>query len=177
MQEVLIDEISDEMVVSDEYIATFFHQEKLEVTFLFRSFFSNTKLLRELIIRILQHAQAPLLWQNRFMLIVDELNNNAIEYGSLEWDLNKMSVILQKRDWNLEISIEVQDSWKWALAKTAQDMLEIKEKRVQKWFENHQSIRGRWLFLIIIKLVDHLYFKDAPDGGLIVGVHKKLPLE
>lgn len=173
----MIDEISEETIISDEYIASFFHQEKVEVTFLFRSHFSNTKLLRELIIKILQKANAPVLWQNRFMLIVDELNNNAIEYGSLEWDLNKMMVFIQQRDENIEISIEVQDSWKWALAKTAQDMLEIKDQRIQKWFENHQSIRGRWLFLIIVKLVDQLYFKDAPDGGLIVWVHKKLPLE
>ena len=33
--------------------------------------------------------------------------------------------------------------------------------RVKKGFAHHASIRGRGLFLIIINIVDELYFKDA----------------
>lgn len=176
MQEVLIDEVSPDVLLAETYIASLFIEEKLEVSFLFRSSFSNTKLLREIIIKLLEKAWVPLLWQNRFMLIVDELNNNAIEYGSTQWDLNHMRVYLSREKNTLSLSIEVEDSWKWAGHKTAQEMRDIQSHKLDVWFAHHASIRGRGLFLIIFKLVDSLYFADSTTGWLIVGVKKILEI-
>lgn len=177
MQEVSIDDVNPELVVTDEYVVSLFQENKVEVTFLFRSFFTNTKILREIILKILDKAWIPQLWQNRFMLIVDELNNNAIEYGSADGDLNQMRVYVEKfEEWKSQIIIEVQDTGKWNFAKSAEEMLALKEMKMEEWFDNHKSIRGRGLFMIILKLADELYFKDAPNGWLIVWVKKNLSI-
>lgn len=174
MQEVFIDEVSPEEILSDTFITSLFHENEVKITFLFRSYFTNTKILRELITKLFACVWVSVLWQNRFMLIIDELNNNAIEYGSQEWDLNKMRVVILKKEQDFDISIEVEDSGNWKAAKNSQQMMEIQEQKLQKWFEDYHSIRGRWLFLIIHKLVDQLYFQDADDAGLIVWVQKHI---
>jgi len=47
-------------------------------------------------------------WRRRIVLIVDELNNNAIEYGSKKGDINKMRFFFEKNTKGL-LSIEVED--------------------------------------------------------------------
>jgi hypothetical protein len=50
-----------------------------------------------------------------------------------------------------------------------------KQKDVlEKWFRNHSSIRGRWLFMIIIKIMDELYFENSQKWWLIVWIKKDL---
>jgi two-component sensor histidine kinase len=44
------------------------------------------------------------------ILITDELNNNAIEYGSLEKDVNKMRISIIKDDLYYHFIIETEDS-------------------------------------------------------------------
>jgi hypothetical protein len=53
-------------------------------------------------------------------------------------------------------------------------MEEFKKIRVHEDYAQHKSIRGRGLFLIIINIVDELYFKNTTQGGLIVGYKKDL---
>jgi hypothetical protein len=53
-------------------------------------------------------------------------------------------------------------------------MEEYRDEREQEDFRYHTSIRGRGLFLIIIKIVDELYFRNTQKGGLIVGFKKDL---
>jgi hypothetical protein len=78
---------------------------------------------------------------------------------------------------SVELILEVEDSWKWKEAKTAAEMRKIKEQKLSKWFNDHKSIRWRWLFLIITKLVDELYFKDAESWWLIVWIKKKIEVD
>jgi anti-sigma regulatory factor (Ser/Thr protein kinase) len=86
-----------------------------------------------------------------------------------------MRVFVEKfEEWKSQIIIEVQDTGKWNFAKSAEEMLALKEMKMEEWFDNHKSIRGRGLFMIILKLADELYFKDAPNGGLIVWVKKNI---
>jgi hypothetical protein len=47
-------------------------------------------------------------------------------------------------------------------------MEEYRDLRKNEDFSHHTSIRGRGLFLIIIKIVDELYFRNTQNGGLIV---------
>ena len=56
-------------------------------------------------------------------------------------------------------------------------MFNVEHEKITIWFDSHNSIRWRGLFLIIYKLVDNLYFKDSTKGGLIVGIQKKVKLE
>jgi hypothetical protein len=43
-------------------------------------------------------------------------------------------------------------------------MEEFKRIRIHENFKEHKSIRGRGLFLIIINIVDELYFKNTDTG-------------
>jgi hypothetical protein len=108
----------------------------------------------------------------KITLIIDELNNNAIEYWSKNWDINKLRFKAKKNNNTIELNIEVEDSWKWIKSKKAINMEELRVKRLKAWYSNHNSIRWRWLFLIILKLVDDLYFKDSESWGLIVWIKK-----
>ena len=55
-------------------------------------------------------------------------------------------------------------------------MEEIRQKKTEKGFDGYLGKRGRGLFQLVSNLVDDLYFKDNPQGGLVVGVKKTLPL-
>jgi len=110
-------------------------------------------------------------WSRRVVLIIDELNNNAIEYGSASWDINKMKFLFTQEE-KISLKIEVEDSGKWEKSKDAAYMESLQKKRLGQWFSDHKSIRWRGLFMIIINLVDKLYFRDSDSGWLIVGVEK-----
>jgi hypothetical protein len=56
-------------------------------------------------------------------------------------------------------------------------MCNLAEKKKKRWFDNYKSIRWRWLFLIIDKMVDKLYFKDSKDWWLIVWLKKEISLD
>jgi len=116
-------------------------------------------------------------------LIVDELNNNAIEYGSKKGDLNKMTFSFQRNTKTL-LSIEVEDSGAGKDAKNAETMRKLQSTKIKEGFENHASIRGRGLFMIIVNLVDELYFKDSDADQYIstqgdqsfYSLYQKLPI-
>jgi anti-sigma regulatory factor (Ser/Thr protein kinase) len=110
----------------------------------------------------------------RFILATDEMNNNAIEYWSLSHENNYLRVNIVREWKNLSVVIEVEDSWNWKSAKTAEQMEEYRNERAHEDFKHHTSIRGRGLFLIIIKIVDELYFRNTNNWGLIVGFKKDL---
>lgn len=175
MNEIFIDQVSPE-IINENYLTKFYNNGEFGITFLFKSNFNNTKYLRDyfsIILNILWVDQAR---KNRFILILDELNNNAIEY----WSANDRINIFRfsaKNEWdNLIVNIEVEDQWNWKNAKKAIEMEELRRIRLEKWFDNHNSIRWRWLFLIITKLVDKLYFKDSDKWWLIVWVYKVLKI-
>ena len=151
-------------------------RKKSEITFEYISDFRSTKILRTFISELSQKLYIDKLWERRLILIVDELNNNAIEYWTKPWDYNRLTVYIDMVDNNLNLKIEVEDCWNWALPKTAKEMMQLREKKIKNGFNNN-SIRWRWLFMIIDKLVDKLYFKDSPKWWLIVGIEKNLIIE
>ena len=117
------------------------------------------------------------MWKSRLTLIADELNNNAIEYWSLEWDINKINIKIIIKNDEIELFLEVEDTGKWKEAKTAKEMILKRNTKKLKWFHKNNWIRWRGLFMIIEKLVDELYFKDWEKWGLIVGIRKKIEIE
>lgn len=148
--------------------------EGLSVNFLYDSDFKSAKILRDYVEAACDILGLENKWKSRLILITDELNNNAIEYGSWVWEKNNMRFsILQGSDW-IHIQTEIEDTWKGTFAKTAEEMENLRKERTVKWFKNHDSIRWRGLFMIITNLVDNLYFKDSENGWLIVGIQKTL---
>ena len=173
MDKISIDDIPKE-VIDVDYISSFYKKWEFDLDFVFKSDFTNAKYLRWSILFILEVLGLNTVWKNRFVLIVDELNNNSIEYWSNKEDTNSMRVSTKKDSEDIIINIEVEDSWKWPNAKKAQEMEDLRNQKLSVWFDKHKSIRWRWLFLIITKLVDELYFKDSDKWWLIVWVKKRL---
>lgn len=176
MEDIFIDQISSSIVDKD-YLCKFYNNDVFEITFLFKSDFSNAKYLRDYLFIIFDILWVNSTRKNRFILILDELNNNAIEYWSIDGWLNIFRFIW-KKDWNnLILNLEVEDEWNWKKPKKATEMEKLREERLENWFNNHNSIRWRWLFMIITKLVDKLYFKDSSRWWLIVWVDKVLEID
>ncbi|MCH2188219.1 ATP-binding protein [Candidatus Gracilibacteria bacterium] len=148
----------------------------LQVCFDYVSDFRQAKILRDIFEAICKQYHFGDILTARMTLVIDELNNNAIEYGSRTGDTNTMSVVVEKRDKNIEVCIEVSDSGKGSQHKNASEMNELKQTILKEGFTHHHSIRGRGLFMIIQNIVDDLYFKDTDAGGLIVGVKRSIEL-
>ncbi len=157
-------------------ITTLCQSDSINVSILYTSDFRSAKILREVVDSICKWYGVNPKWRTRLVLIIDELNNNAIEYGSKKWEANIFNLILDsKSKEGLYIEASVTDTGNGPHAKKAWDMEELRNKHAEKDFTKHTSIRGRGLFLIITQLVDKLYFKDDKDKGLIVWVQKHLP--
>jgi len=62
----------------------------------YESKYENTRLLREIIDEFCSLFQIPPKWRTRIVLIYDELNNNAIEHGSISSDTNICYISLRK---------------------------------------------------------------------------------
>jgi two-component sensor histidine kinase len=110
----------------------------------------------------------------RIILIVDELNNNSIEYWSKKWDINKLRINISKDNNEINLKIEVEDSWKWRKPKKALELETLRAHQLKLGYRGHNSIRWRGLFMITVNVVDRLYFKDADTWWLIVWIRKKM---
>lgn len=176
MKQIFVDEMPKD-AINNEFKTSLSREKNLEISFLFRSDFKNTKYLRDYMLIILDILWLDTIRKNRFVLIVDELNNNAIEYWSKNWSLNIMRFWFKKENNEILLNIEVEDAWDGEKTKKASDMECLRLEKLEKWFWNHKSIRWRWLFMIITNLVDELYFRDSTKWWLIVWVNKKLILK
>jgi len=154
-----------------------FDKKWLDITIEYPAIFASSKVLRDFIIDISDFFHFGWIWKSRLTLIADELNNNSIEYWSIETDINKMRINLLLENDEIKLILEVEDTGKWKEAKTAKDMILKRNTKKLKWFHKNNWIRWRWLFMIIEKLVDELYFKDSENGWLIVGICKKIEIE
>lgn len=170
MNQFFIDEKTN-LSLSKDDIKKCINWNNFSAIFLFKSDFLYSKTLRDNVFNILNFFWLDKLWINRFILVVDELNNNSIEYWSLSWEYNKMILNISNSDW-LFINLEVIDTWNWKQAKTASQMEELRNDRLKKWFKDHEWIRWRWLFLIVTQLVDELYFRDDESWWLVVWIKK-----
>jgi anti-sigma regulatory factor (Ser/Thr protein kinase) len=144
------------------------------VEFLYKSDYGNTKVLRDFIEAIWDELKLNLKLRAKIILIADELNNNAIEYGSNNGGLNVMRVIVKKSTWKIDFQLEIEDNGKWKEHKTSLEMETMRAHQLKVWYFKHNSIRWRWLFLIVVNIADRLYFKNSQSGGLIVGIKMRI---
>ena len=159
-----------------DFISKYLNNKEIDIEFIYDSDFKNSKILRDFVEEICKQLWFSHRDVSKFILLVDELNNNAIEYGTLKWYKNKLRV---KTSWDnscVDINIEVEDFWNWEKHKTALDMETLRAHQLKLWYWHHESIRWRWLFMITVKSVDRLYFRDSENGGLIVWIKKNVEI-
>jgi anti-sigma regulatory factor (Ser/Thr protein kinase) len=144
------------------------------VEFLYRSDYGNTKTLRDFVEAIWDKLKLNLKLRAKIILIADELNNNAIEYGSSNGGINIMRIIVKKNIWKIDFQLEIEDNGKWKEHRTSLEMETMRAHQLKVWYFKHNSIRWRWLFLIVVNIADRLYFKNSQSGGLIVGIKMRI---
>lgn len=157
-----------------QYIKECINLNQLDIQFEYSSDFKNAKILRDFMEVIFTHFELSMKDVARYVLACDEMNNNAIEYWSLQNEKNYLRVFIHKQNTIVSLAIEVEDTGNGKHAKTAEEMEEFKKCRIHEDYAQHKSIRWRGLFLIIINIVDELYFKNTQQGWLIVGYKKDL---
>ena len=124
-------------------------------------------------------------WKSRFILIIDELINNSIAYGSIEWEMNIFRLFIKEEKQNenqslnehsYTIRVEVQDTGTGEGTKTADEMRWIRDQSHETFNSagHYMGKRGRWLFMLTENLVDILDFQDNPEWGLTVIVQKSI---
>lgn len=143
----------------------------------YESRYENTRILREIIDEFCAIFEIPPKWRTRIVLIYDELNNNAIEHGSISSDTNMCFISLEKKEDSIILEWYVEDTWKSQDAKSPEELRNLKCKFEWKDFSKHHSIRWRWLFLIISQLVNSLEFSRAHLGWVRVCFKKIITLD
>lgn len=160
----------------ESFITEKISNNSIDIEFVYCSDFRNAKILRDFLEIICKLIWIPSREILRLVLIIDELNNNAIEYWSEPNWYNKLRIKTNKINDYFEIVIEVEDTWKWKKHKTALEMETLRAHQLKLWYWSHESIRWRWLFMIIVNSVDRLYFRDTDNWWLIVWVKKKIKI-
>ncbi len=138
---------------------------------------SRSKIIRDFVWSIFDLHAIHHPWRGRFILITDELINNAIEHGSQEGDIDSCIIEAGTNDKNdFFITLEVHDTWSGKDAKDATHMEDIRTNRLQTEDGGvYMDKRGRGLFHITEKLVDRLSFSLSPKWWLAVKIEKCIP--
>jgi anti-sigma regulatory factor (Ser/Thr protein kinase) len=110
-------------------------------------------------------------WSFRMQSVVDELVNNAIEYGSAPGKDVKITFLSNT---GKDIEIFVEDTGTGPKKKTAQEMTSYVEEKKYMDPTKITSLRGRGLSQIVANWTDVLEFKDNSNGGLTIHVTKFL---
>ena len=109
-------------------------------------------------------------WAYRFQSIVDELCNNAIEFGSSP---GKDIILTLKYLPNQSLEIVVEDTGTGKNKTTAVEMKKILAEHSQPDYVN-TGLRGRGLAKIVQEWSDELEISDRADGGLCFRAVKRL---
>ena len=109
-------------------------------------------------------------WAFRFQSVVDELCNNAIEYGSSAGSEIRLSFLYHKDDY-LEIQVEDTGTGKHPIK--AADLEKIYKERHAQGYQ-FTGIRGRGLVKIVGEWTDEIKFENREGGGIKVVVKKYL---
>lgn len=109
-------------------------------------------------------------WAYRFQSVVDELCNNAIEYGSDENSEIKVTFVNKAEEY---VEIWVEDTGTGKSKLKSADIEKLLEERRTDGYK-FTGIRGRGLPKIVAEWTDELEFTDNPTGGIKVRVRKFL---
>ncbi len=109
-------------------------------------------------------------WAYRFQSVVDELTNNAIEFGSAAGENITITFVSVKNEY---IEVYVKDTGTGVKKMSAADMMQYLESHKNIDPTTITSIRGRGLSQIVANWADKVEFTDNEDGGLTAHVVKK----
>lgn len=112
----------------------------------------------------------PEKWAFRFQSVVDELCNNAIEYGSSPGSEIRITFHCSPDDF---ISITVEDTGTGKTKMTAEKLQELFAERKKPEY-TFTGIRGRGLVKIVGEWTDEIHFENRSGGGLKISVKKFL---
>ncbi len=112
----------------------------------------------------------PEKWAFRFQSVVDELCNNAIEYGSSPGSEIRITFIYQKDQY---LDIVVEDTGTGKVKTNAAGIQKIFSERKEPGYA-FTGLRGRGLVKIVGEWTDEIKFADRPEGGVAVTVRKYL---
>ncbi len=110
-------------------------------------------------------------WAFRFQSVVDELVNNAIEFGSAPGKDVKITFVSDK---GKQIDIFVEDTGTGPNKKSAKEMMELVESRKSINPLEITTLRGRGLAQIVASWTDLLEYSDNEQGGLTAHIVKRL---
>ncbi len=108
-------------------------------------------------------------WAYRFQSVVDELTNNAIEFGSAVGENITITFVSVK---NKYIEVYVKDTGTGIKKMSAADMTQYLESHKNIDPTTITTIRGRGLSQIVANWADSVEFTDNKDGGLTAHVVK-----
>ena len=108
-------------------------------------------------------------WAYRFQSVVDELTNNAIEFGSEAGKNITISFVSVK---NKYIEVFVKDTGTGSSKMSAADMMQYLESHRNIDPTTITTIRGRGLSQIVANWADQVEFIDNEDGGVTAHVVK-----
>lgn len=109
-------------------------------------------------------------WAYRFQSVVDELVNNAIEFGSKPGENIEIKFITLL---NQYAEVFVKDTGTGKRGKNAHEIREFIETQ-KKVHPSTIGMRGRGLSQIVSKWVDKMEFTDNPNSGITAHVVKYL---
>lgn len=118
-------------------------KNSINIQFEYLSDFKNAKILRDFVKIIFTEFQLSDVDIARFVLACDEINNNAIEYGSKNEEKNLLRLQITKQNQIISINIEAEDTGNGKSSKTAEEMEEYKQDSMKENYCHHKSIRGR----------------------------------
>jgi len=108
-------------------------------------------------------------WAYRFQSVVDELTNNAIEFGSSAGENITITFVSVK---NKYIEVYVEDTGTGPKKMSAADMTQYLETHKNIDPTTITTIRGRGLSQIVANWADVVEFRDNERGGLTAHVIK-----
>lgn len=79
-----------------DFLSSLYQGGAIQVEISYDSVFPSSQHLRKIVERITDFMGVPPKWRARMVLIIDELNNNAIEHGSIQDDINLIYLGIQK---------------------------------------------------------------------------------
>jgi anti-sigma regulatory factor (Ser/Thr protein kinase) len=91
---------------------------------------SRSKIIRDFVGSLFDIHQIEQPWKGRFVLITDELINNAIEHGSQSTDIDSCIIEAHNTKEGFTISLEVHDTGRGKDAKDATHMETIRDDRL-----------------------------------------------
>ena len=117
---------------------------KIDVEIDFGTDHSQSKIVRDFVGMIFDAHGIGSPWRGRFILITDELINNAIEHGSASGDIDGCIIRASKgSDGNFSITLEVHDTGKGKDSEKAKDMIQIRNELKKDDGEVYMERRGR----------------------------------